>query len=265
METRTVKPVKADNYTIFFVGAGPGDPELLTIKGRKALEEAGLVLYAGSLVNPLILDFCGEGCVRADSSGLTLEEQTDLMTDAAGRGLKVVRLHTGDPSLFGAVAEQKKLLEDRGLAVRFIPGVSSLQAAAASLGIQYTVPGGSQTVICTRRKGRTPVPPKEDIRLLAASGATMVIFLSTDQAEAAAADLMAGGFSPDAPAACVYRASWEDEKIIRSPLAELPALMKEQGITRHALIIAGECLGEGGERSLLYSPHFSHGFREGAE
>jgi precorrin-4/cobalt-precorrin-4 C11-methyltransferase len=257
--------LKAEKKTILFVGAGPGDPELLTIKGKKALEEAGLVLYAGSLVNPLILDFCGRGCVKEDSSGLTLEEQVEMMAGAAEKGIKVVRLHTGDPSLFGAVSEQKRLLEGRGLAVRFIPGVSSLQAAAAALGIQYTVPGGSQTVICTRRGGRTPVPPKGDLKLLAASGAAMVIFLSADQAGAAASDLMAGGLPPQTPAACVYKASWEDEKIIRTSLAELPALMKEADISRHALIIAGDCLGEAAGRSLLYSPDFSHGCREAAE
>lgn len=257
--------MKAEKKTILFVGAGPGDPELLTIKGKNALEEAGLVLYAGSLVNPLILDFCGRGCVKEDSSGLALEDQVEMMAGAAEKGVKVVRLHTGDPSLFGAVSEQRRLLEERGLAVRFIPGVSSLQAASAALGIQYTVPGGSQTVICTRRGGRTPVPSKEGLKLLAASGAAMVIFLSADQAEAVASDLMAGGFPPQTPAACVYRASWEDEKVLRGPLAELPGLMREAGIDRHALIIAGECLADSDGRSLLYSPSFSHGYREASE
>ena len=254
-----------DERPILFVGAGPGDPDLLTLKGKKALEEAGLVLYAGSLVNADLLDFCSLGCERADSSGLSLEEQVALMADAAGRGVPVVRLHTGDPSLFGAVAEQKRLLEEQGLSVKFIPGVSSFQAAAAALGIQYTVPGGNQTVICTRRAGRTPVPPEEDLRRLAAVGTTMVVFLSADQAEAVAADLIEGGFSLRTPAACVYRASWEDEKILTAPLAELPALMKQHGITRHALIIAGECLASTDARSLLYYPSFSHGCREGSE
>lgn len=248
--------------TVLFVGAGPGDSELLTLKGKKALESADLTLYAGSLVNEEILNFCPSHCLRRDSSGLTLEEQVDLMAEAAEEGRQVVRLHTGDPSLFGAVAEQKKLLEDRGLSVRFIPGVSSLQAAAAALGIQYTVPGGNQTVICTRRAGRTPVPPAEDLRLLAAAGAAMVVFLSSDQAEAVAADLMEGGFSPEAPSACVYKASWEDEKILRAPLRDLPALMAEQSVTCHSLIIVGECLAPPKGRSLLYSPHFGHGHRE---
>jgi len=248
--------------TILFAGAGPGDPELLTLKGKKALEEADLVLYAGSLVNREILAFCRPCCEKADSSGLSLEEQVALMAETAGRGKNVVRLHTGDPSLFGAVAEQKRMLEELGCSVRFIPGVSSLQAAAAAMGIQYTVPGGNQTVICTRRSGRTPVPPREDLKLLAAAGTTMVIFLSADQASDVVADLTAGGLSPDTPSACVYRASWEDEMILAAPLSELPALMAEHGITRHALIIAGQCLADHSSRSLLYSPSFGHGYRE---
>lgn len=254
-----MEPCKKD---ILFVGAGPGDPELLTIKGKKALEEADLVLYAGSLVNGELLSFCSPRCETVDSSELSLEEQIGLMTDSAKKGGSVVRLHTGDPSLFGAVAEQKAMLEERGFSVTFIPGVSSFQAAAAALGIQYTVPGGNQTVICTRRTGRTPVPPKEDLRLLAAAGTTLVIFLSADQAQAVTDDLMAGGFSPSVSSACVYRASWEDEKILTAPLAALPALMDEHNITRHALIIVGNCLSPKKERSLLYSPSFTHGYRE---
>lgn len=247
---------------VIFVGAGPGDPELLTLKGKKALESADLTLYAGSLVNEEILAFCPAESAKVDSSKLTLEEQIRLMAEAAEGGRQVVRLHTGDPSLFGAAAEQKKLLEERGLSVKFIPGVSSFQAAAAALGIQYTVPGGNQTVICTRRAGRTPVPPEEDLRLLAAAGTTMVIFLSSDQAEAVASDLMAGGISGETPAACVYRATWEDEKILAAPLADLPSLMAEQSVTRHSLIIVGECLASPTGRSLLYSPSFGHGFRK---
>jgi precorrin-4/cobalt-precorrin-4 C11-methyltransferase len=249
---------------VLFVGAGPGDPELLTLKGKRALEEADLVLYAGSLVNGALLEFCSPACERVDSSPLSLEEQVGMMAEKAGAGGRVVRLHTGDPSLFGAVAEQKERLESRGLSVRFVPGVSSFQAAAAALGIQYTVPGGSQTVICTRRSGRTPVPPREDLRLLAEHGATMVIFLSADQAEAVATDLIDGGIPPATPAACVYRASWNDERILVSTVGKLPGLMTESGITRHALIVVGECVTSQGARSFLYSPDFFHGARPAA-
>lgn len=248
---------------ILFVGAGPGDPDLMTLKGKRALEEADLVLYAGSLVPEALLAFCSPSCETVDSSGLSLEEQVALMADRAGQGLSVVRLHTGDPSLFGAVSEQKERLEALGHVVSFIPGVSSFQAAAAALGIQYTVPGGTQTVICTRRKGRTPVPQGEDLRLLAEIGATMVIFLSAEQAGDVVRDLLEGGYPADTPAACVYRASWSDEKIVRGTLAGLSDLMEAQGIRRQALIIVGECLAPGDARSLLYSPDFSHGYREG--
>jgi len=250
-------------HPVLIVGAGPGDPELLTIKGMRALQEADLVLYAGSLVNGSLLDYCPAGCATVDTSPLTLEEQVEIMSDAVRKGERVVRLHTGDPCLYGAVAEQREMLQGMGIEVRFIPGVSCLQAAAAALGIQYTVPGGSQTLICTRRAGRTPVPQAEDIRLLAGHGTTMAIFLSSDQAEEVSIDLQAGGCSPDLPAACVYRASWEDEILLVSTLKELPSLMRERGIDRHALIVAGECVGVRGARSLLYSPGFSHGARVG--
>jgi precorrin-4/cobalt-precorrin-4 C11-methyltransferase len=257
--------MKREKADVLFVGAGPGDPGLLTLNGKAALEGADLVLYAGSLVNAEILSFCREGCELRDSSGLPLGEQIDIMVRAVSEGRSVVRLHTGDPSLFGAVAEQKALLEERGISVSFVPGVSSLQATAAALGIQYTVPGGSQTVICTRRGGRTPVPPAEDLRLLAAHGATVVVFLSADQAEGVARDLIAGGFPPDTPAACVYRASWEDEMVLRSSLSGLPAIMAGNGVTRQALIVVGGCLAPGDARSRLYSASFAHGYREASE
>lgn len=252
-------------HPVLIVGAGPGDPELLTVKGARALREADLVLYAGSLVSEAVLDYCGEGCAKVDTSCLTLEEQVEMMAAKARAGGRVVRLHTGDPSLYGAVSEQKERLEEMGIPVLFVPGVSSLQAAAASLGIQYTVPGGSQTVICTRRAGRTPVPQGEDLRLLASHGSTMVVFLSADQADAVSAELQEGGLSADTPAACVYRATWGDEIVLTSTLRDLPPLMRERGITRHALIVVGECVGERGARSLLYSPGFSHGSRRGDE
>jgi precorrin-4/cobalt-precorrin-4 C11-methyltransferase len=250
-------------YEIDFVGAGPGAPDLITLRGKNLLEEAGLVMYAGSLVNPAILEHCSSSCIRVDSSGLSLEEQVRIMAEAVKKGNRVVRLHTGDPSLYGAVAEQKRLLLEQGISVRFVPGVSSLQAAASSLGIQYTVPGETQTLICTRRKGRTPVPETEELPLLASHGSTLVIFLSAGQAKEVRADLIAGGLDPQTPSACVYRATWEDEKIITAPLEDLPELMEQEGIHRHALMIIGKCIDPGDRRSLLYHSGFTHGYREG--
>lgn len=250
---------------VHFVGAGPGAPDLITLRGKTLLETADLVIYAGSLVNPEILLWCRDNAVIMDSASMDLTEQVEAMERSFREGLSVVRLHTGDPSLYGAVAEQKRLLEDRGIPVVFVPGVSSLQASAAALGIQYTVPGGTQTLICTRRAGRTPVPQSESLEKLASHGATMVMFLSSDQAQQVADDLITGGIAPEIPAACVYRASWDDQIVIRSTLLELPGAMRERSIDRQALIIVGQCIDPGTSASLLYDRTFSHGFREGRE
>ncbi|NCC97328.1 MAG: precorrin-4 C(11)-methyltransferase [Synergistales bacterium] len=250
---------------VHFVGAGPGAPDLITLRGKTLLETADLVIYAGSLVNPEILLWCRDNAVIMDSASMDLTEQVEAMERSFREGLSVVRLHTGDPSLYGAVAEQKRSLEDRGIPVVFIPGVSSLQASAAALGIQYTVPGGTQTLICTRRAGRTPVPQSESLEKLASHRATMVMFLSSDQAQEVAEDLITGGIAPETPAACVYRASWDDQIVIRSTLLELPGAMRERSIDRQALIIVGQCIDPGTSASLLYDRTFSHGFREGRE
>lgn len=250
--------------TVNFVGAGPGAPDLITVRGSELLKEADLVIYAGSLVNPDILRICKDDCTIMDSASMSLEEQVSIMAAASETGSSVVRLHTGDPSLYGAVAEQKRLLEARDIEVRFVPGVSSLQATAAALGIQYTVPGGTQTLICTRRGGRTPVPDGESLDKLAAHRSTIVLFLSAGQAEEAASDLMKGGLAPETPAACVYRASWKDETIVRSDLAGLSEAMRRESIDHQALIVVGECLEPGESASLLYDSNFSHGFREGS-
>lgn len=256
--TKTTNPVH-------FVGAGPGAPDLITLRGKTLLETADLVIYAGSLVNPEILLWCRDSAVIMDSASMDLTEQVEAMERSFREGLSVVRLHTGDPSLYGAVAEQKRSLEDRGIPVVFVPGVSSLQASAAALGIQYTVPGGTQTLICTRRAGRTPVPQSESLEKLASHGATMVMFLSSDQAQEVAEDLITGGIAPETPAACVYRASWDDQIVIRSTLLDLPGAMRERSIDRQALIIVGQCIDPGASASLLYDRTFSHGFREGRE
>ncbi len=250
---------------VHFVGAGPGAPDLITLRGKTLLETADLVIYAGSLVNPEVLLWCRDSAVIMDSASMDLTEQVEAMERSFREGLSVVRLHTGDPSLYGAVAEQKRSLEDRGIPVVFVPGVSSLQASAAALGIQYTVPGGTQTLICTRRAGRTPVPQSESLEKLASHGATMVMFLSSDQAQEVAEDLITGGIAPETPAACVYRASWDDQIVIRSTLLELPGAMRERSIDRQALIIVGQCIDPGTSASLLYDRTFSHGFREGRE
>lgn len=250
---------------VHFVGAGPGAPDLITLRGKTLLETADLVIYAGSLVNPEILLWCRDNAVIMDSASMDLTEQVEAMERSFREGLSVVRLHTGDPSLYGAVAEQKRSLEDRGIPVVFVPGVSSLQASAAALGIQYTVPGGTQTLICTRRAGRTPVPQSESLEKLASHRATMVMFLSSDQAQEVAEDLITGGIAPETPAACVYRASWDDQIVVRSTLSELPGAMRERSIDRQALIIVGQCIDPGTSASLLYDRTFSHGFREGRE
>lgn len=258
------KPAGAANAAkLYIVGAGPGDPELITLKGMRLLERAQLVVYAGSLVNGEILGHCRAGCRVLDSASMTLEEQVDAMAEAALGGKLVVRLHTGDPSLYGAIAEQISRLRARGVPCEIVPGVSSLQGAASRLGIEYTVPGGTQTLICTRVSGRTPVPEAEGLEKLAAHGATIVLFLSSDRVEEAAASCLKAGRTPETPAAWICRATWPDEKRAVTTLGNLAASMKAAGITKHALIIIGECLDpDGSARSLLYHPGFSHGERK---
>lgn len=247
---------------IYIVGAGPGDPDFLTLKGARLLKGADFVLYAGSLVNKEILRLCREGCVKADSSGMTLEEQSSAMSRAVLEGDLVVRLHTGDPSLYGAVFEQIFLLKSRNIECEIVPGVSSFQGAAARLGIEYTVPGGSQTLICTRMSGRTPVPESERIESLAAHGSALVVFLSAGRAHDVVDGCLKAGRRPQEPAAWIYRATWPDEKKCVTTLEELPRSLEDAGITKHALIIIGDCLDrDSASRSKLYDPDFSHGAR----
>ena len=257
--------MKESHPVVHIVGAGPGDPELLTLKGRRLLEEADLVLYAGSLVIPRILACCGPEARKVDSAPLSLEAQVDLLAEAALEGLRVVRLHTGDPSLYGAIGEQIRPLRERGVEVRLVPGVSSLQAAAAALGVEYTVPGGTQTLVCTRAPGRTPVPEAESLRVLAATGATLAVFLSAEHAPAVVASCLEAGLAPDTPAAWVYRASWPDQRVGRTTLEHLASSLEEAGIRRHALLVIGRCLDPGDVRSLLYHPSFAHGHRPAEE
>ncbi len=244
---------------IFFIGAGPGAPDLITVRGANLLSRADLVIYAGSLVNPALLSSCPQGCEVMNSATMTLEQVIAAM---AGRPASdtVVRLHTGDPSLFGAVREQMDELDRRGIPYEVVPGVSSMHAAAAALHAEYTLPGVSQAVIACRMAGRTPVPAGQDIRALAAHGASMAVFLSAGMLEELCNELTAGGFAPETPAAVVYKASWPEEEIIRGTLKTLPE--KASHIRKTALVLVGGFLCGGGERSKLYDPSFSHGYRE---
>jgi precorrin-4/cobalt-precorrin-4 C11-methyltransferase len=245
---------------VYFVGAGPGDPELITVKGRQLLERADVIIYAGSLVNKALLAYAGADCQIHDSAGLTLPEVIALLEEAEQVGKDTVRLHTGDPSLYGAIREQMAALEERQIPYRVIPGVSSFCAAAAALKSEYTVPGVSQTVILTRLEGRTAVPAGETLESLAAHRATLVIFLSVDRITELAQRLRTS-YPPQTPAAVVYKASWPEETIIRGTLATIAAQVREAGITRTALLTVGEFLGGHYELSRLYDGNFSHGYR----
>ncbi len=247
---------------IYFVGAGSGAPDLITVRGAKLLGEADVIVYAGSLVNPALLDYAKEDCAIYDSAKMTLEEVIAVMAPAAREGKTVVRLHTGDPCVYGAHREQMDALDELGLAYEICPGVSSFCGAAAALKAEYTLPNVSQTVILTRMEGRTPVPEREQIEKLAAHGATMVIFLSAGQLEKLSARLIEGGYAPETPAAIVYKATWPDEKVVRTTVGELAAAGAREGITKTALITVGGFLGDRYDRARLYDPAFTTGFRE---
>ena len=246
---------------IYFIGAGPGDVDLITVKGKSLLEKADLIIYAGSLVNPELLNYAKTDCIVMNSAHMTLEEVIAAMVPAAQSGKLVVRLHTGDPSIYGAHREQIDLLRGYGLEYEVVPGVSSFCAAAAALKAEYTLPNISQSVIITRMEGRTPVPDKQKIADYAAHNATMVIFLSSGMLEKLSKELVAGGYKNNTPAAIVYKASWPDHKVCRCTVGTLAETAKENGISNLALICVGEFLGNEYDRSKLYNPTFSHGFR----
>lgn len=249
---------------IHFVGAGPGDPELITVRGRRFLEEAGTIIYAGSLVNPAILDWAKPGCQIYDSAGMTLEQVLEAMEAAEKTGKDTVRLHTGDPSLYGAVREQMDALDNRGISWDVTPGVSAFSGAAAALGTEYTLPGLSQTLIITRMEGRTPVPETESLASLASHQASMALYLSAGMAAKVRDALLEGGVPPQTPAAIVYKATWPEERVFRGTVGSLVEMAEENGITKTALILVGKFLEENYERSKLYDPGFSHGYRQGA-
>jgi precorrin-4/cobalt-precorrin-4 C11-methyltransferase len=244
---------------VHFVGAGPGAPDLITLRGKELLERADVIIYAGSLVNPALLSCAGTGAELHNSALMTLDEVIGVMKNAAGRDAETVRLHTGDPSLYGAIREQCDRLDALGIPWDICPGVSSFFAAAAALGIEYTLPGVSQTVIISRAEGRTPVPAGQDLRSLASHGATMVLFLSASMLDAVSRELVAGGINPETPAAVVYKASWPEQKIRRCTAATLAA---PGGIEKTALVVVGNVLGSDYELSRLYAPDFSTEFRK---
>ncbi len=259
MTTAMLQP-DTNRHPVVFLGAGPGDPELLTLKGRRLLDDADLVVYAGSLVNPALLE--GIGAVCHDSAALDLEAIMPLLADGYRRGLRTVRLHTGDPAVYGAIREQMQWLDARAIPYEVVPGVSSVFAAAAALRTELTVPEVTQTVILTRQAGRTPVPERESLVRLAAAQATMCIFLSVALIERVVADLLAGGYPVGTPIAVVERASWPDERIVRGSLADIAARVAASGIRKTAMIVVGPALSADSRiASRLYDAAFSHEYR----
>lgn len=247
---------------VHIVGAGAGDPELITVKGQRLLREADVVIYAGSLVNPELLKLCKDSAKIYNSAEMMLEEIIHAIEVADNKGLNVVRLHTGDPSIYGAIQEQIDVLKAKGIDFEIVPGVSSFVAAAASLKQEYTLPGVTQTVILTRCGGRTPVPDRESIRNLAQHQSTLCIFLSINLIADVVNELLAGGLDTDTPIAVVQRASWHDEKILRGRLDNIVEQVNNAGIDRTAMIVVGRCLNSDNyQPSKLYSRDFSHMFR----
>ena len=247
---------------VYFVGAGPGDPELITVKGARLLAEADVVVYAGSLVPAAVLRYLCPEAVLYDSAGLDREEITRILVEAARAGKRVVRLSSGDPSLYGAIAEFTELLDAAGVPYEIVPGVSSFLAAAARLKKEYTLPGVSQSLILTRLAGRTPVPEAEKLAALARHRASLCLFLSVHLVEEVAAAL-AAGYPPVTPVAVVEKVTWPEERVIRCCLKDLAAAVETAGIERTALILVGDFLTAAGQASRLYDPAFSHGRRKG--
>ena len=249
---------------VHIVGAGPGAPDLITVRGKELLERADVIIYAGSLVNPALLDYRKAQCQVYDSAKMTLEEVIAVMAEAELKGKMTVRLHTGDPCIYGAIREQMDELEVRGIPYDVCPGVSSFCGAASALKMEYTLPQVTQSVIITRMAGRTPVPDRESIASFAAHGATMVIFLSTGMLDQLSEELIKGGYLPNTPAAIVYKATWEDEKAINCTVESLSESARRENIKKTALILVGNAVAQNGyERSKLYDPVFTTEYRKG--
>lgn len=250
---------------VHFVGAGPGAPDLITVRGLALIRQADVIIYAGSLVNPELLQEAKPECRIYNSAYMNLEEVIQVLKEAEKNGESSVRLHTGDPSIYGAVREQMEELAREKIAYDVCPGVSSLFGAAASLKLEYTLPGVSQSVIISRAEGRTPVPERESLRALAAHQCTMVLFLSSGMAPKVKEELLQGGYAADTPVAVVYKATWPEEKRLYTTLAKLPEDMEKERIQKTALIIVGNVLGEEYEKSKLYDASFSTEFRKGTK
>ncbi|MCM1186698.1 MAG: precorrin-4 C(11)-methyltransferase [Lachnoclostridium sp.] len=248
---------------VYFVGAGTGAVDLITVRGKRLLEQADVIIYAGSLVNPELLEDAKAGCEIHNSAKLTLDEVIGIMEKGAAEGKMIVRLHTGDPSLYGAVREQMDELDRLGIAYESCPGVSACFGAAASLNLEYTLPGVSQSLIITRMEGKTKVPPKESIESFAAHQASMAIYLSTGMLEELSKRLIRGGYGKDTPAALVYKATWRDEEAYICTIETLQSTAAEHNITKTALVLVGDAVTHSRfEKSRLYAPDFSTQFRQ---
>lgn len=247
---------------VHIVGAGPGDPELITRKGYRLVQEADVVIYAGSLVNPAILEACKEGCEIHNSASMSLDDVLAVTKARVAEGKTVVRLHTGDPAIYGAIQEQMDALKEMGITYDVTPGVSSFLATAAALQQEYTLPNVTQTVIITRMEGRTPMPEKEKLSMLASHGATMCIFLSVQMIDKVAAELIEGGYDKTTPVAIVVKASWPDQRIIRGTLETIANVVAEEGVIRQAMIVVSRVLDTDYELSKLYDKGFAHMYRD---
>ena len=250
---------------IYFVGAGPGAEDLITVRGKKLIEEADVIIYTGSLVNPALLQYAKKAAEIFDSSVLTLEEVVDLMDKADSERKRVVRLHTGDQSLYGAIREQMDLLEKKGIAYTSCPGVSACFGAAASLNLEYTLPGVTQSLIITRMEGKTSVPETEKMELLASHGTSMAIYLSTGLLKGLQEKLLQGAYEEDTPAAIVYKATWPEEKVLMCTVGTLAQTGSDHGITKTAIVLVGDAIAHVSyDRSKLYDPSFTTGYRQGS-
>ena len=247
---------------VHFVGAGPGAPDLITLRGAELLKQADVIIYAGSLVNPALLDMAREDCEIHNSAKMTLEQVIDVMKQAEAAGKTTVRLHTGDPCVYGAIREQMDALDELGISYDDVPGVSSFCGAAAALRAEYTLPGVSQSVIITRLAGRTPVPDAESLSSMASHGASMAVFLSSGMLGRVQEELLKGAYTEDTPAALVYKATWPEEKTVRCTVGTLAQAGEAHGISKTALVLVGNFLDSPYEKSKLYDPAFTTEFRE---
>ena len=247
---------------VHFVGAGPGAPDLITLRGAALLKQADVIIYAGSLVNPALLELARADCEVHNSAEMTLEQVIGVMKQAEAAGKTTVRLHTGDPCVYGAIREQMDALDALGIPYDDVPGVSSFCGAAAALRAEYTLPGVSQSVILTRLAGRTPVPEAESLASMASHGASMAVFLSGGMLERVQEELLKGAYTEDTPAALVYKATWPEEKTVRCTVGTLAQAGEEHGIRKTALVLVGDFLDSPYEKSKLYDPAFTTEFRE---